>query len=57
LSFAFTNNGKGIAISWWDNEVATAGVDYQANNQNATLLPIPPQGYFGLSPDEYPMYF
>jgi hypothetical protein len=55
--FAFTNGGKGISISWWGNKVATAGVDYQTYNQNATLLPIPQQGYFGLSPDEYPMAF
>ena len=55
--FAFTNGGKGISIDWWGNSVATAGVDYQSYNQNATLLPIPDVGYFGVPPEEYPMSF
>ena len=54
LVFAFSNGGKGISINWWGNNVATQGQDYLSYTQNATLLPIPEVGYFGLSPDQYP---
>ncbi|KAK8090489.1 OPT-domain-containing protein [Apiospora hydei] len=30
------------------------GVDYQLYNNNASMYPVPAQGYFGLSPEEYP---
>ncbi|KAH8816600.1 oligopeptide transporter 2 [Xylogone sp. PMI_703] len=49
--------GKSITLDWWGNTVATAGVDYASYNQKAALYPIPEKGYFGLSPDEYPMKF
>ncbi|KAK6859679.1 OPT family small oligopeptide transporter [Apiospora arundinis] len=54
FSFAFTNTD---IPPWWGNDVTTAGVDYLAYNQNATLLPVPAQGYFGPPPDQYPMKF
>ena len=57
LIFGFSNNSEGITIDWWGNTVGYAGVDYRSYNQNATLLPIPDVGYFGLSPEEYPMDF
>ncbi|CAJ2514139.1 Uu.00g022580.m01.CDS01 [Anthostomella pinea] len=53
FAFAFT----GIELTWWGNTVSKAGVDYQAYNQNATLLTLPASGYFGPSPDQYPMKF
>ncbi|KAK8132393.1 OPT-domain-containing protein [Apiospora kogelbergensis] len=53
FSFAFTNTD---IPPWWGNEVTTAGVDYLAYNQNATLLPVPAQGFFGPPPDQYPMH-
>ena len=46
-----------VTINWWGNTVSTAGVDYLSYNQNASLLPIPDVGYFGLPPDMYPMDF
>ena len=52
-SFAF--NFTGATIDWWGNSVGTAGLDYQAYNQNSTLLPLPEKGYFGLEPEDYPM--
>ncbi|KAK8116350.1 hypothetical protein PG984_012852 [Apiospora sp. TS-2023a] len=54
FSLAFTNTE---ILPWWGNEVTTAGVDYLAYNQNASLLPVPAQGFFGPSPDQYPMKF
>jgi hypothetical protein len=54
LIFAFSNNGEGIRLSWWGNNVATQGYDYQAYVQNATLLPIPEQGFFGLAKEDWP---
>jgi OPT family small oligopeptide transporter len=53
FAFAFT----GITISWWGNNVSQQGLDYQSYNQNSTLLPLPPDGYFGLAPADYPMQF
>lgn len=44
-------------FKWWGNTVSQAGVDWQLWNGNASLLPIPDKGYFGLSPDRYPMDF
>ena len=49
--------GANVSIKWWGNTVATAGVDFASYNQNASLLPIPDVGYFGLSPEQYPMDF
>ncbi|KAK8075563.1 hypothetical protein PG997_010226 [Apiospora hydei] len=54
FSFAFTDTE---IPPWWGNEVTTAGVDYLAYNQNASLLAVPAQGYFGPPPDQYPMKF
>ncbi|KAH9904900.1 oligopeptide transporter 2 [Xylariomycetidae sp. FL2044] len=54
FAFAFTNTDF---PSWWGNGVTTAGIDYVAYNQNATLLPVPPQGFFGPPPSKYPMNF
>jgi OPT oligopeptide transporter protein len=56
LAFAFSTQA-GVSLTWWGNTVATAGVDFQSYNQNATLLPIPDVGYFGPSPENYPMKF
>lgn len=52
LSFAVQ-----VTINWWGNTVATAGVDFKSYNQNATLLPLPESGYFGIAPEDYPMHF
>ena len=57
LIFAFSNNENGIKIVWWGNTVSTAGVDYRAYNQNASLIPIPKNGTFGLEPAYYPRHF
>lgn len=51
FAFDFPN----VSLSWWGNNVEQAGVDYLAYNQNATLLPIPQKGYFGISPEQYPL--
>lgn len=53
FSLSFT----GVELSWWGNTVSTAGVDFRAYNQNASLLPLPDAGYFGPSPGQYPMNF
>lgn len=53
LAFAFL--AKSVSINWWGNSVSTQGADYRAYNQNGTLLPIPDVGYFGPSPENYPM--
>jgi OPT family small oligopeptide transporter len=53
FAFAFT----GITLSWWGNNVSQQGVDFQSYNQNSTLLPLPPDGYFGVAPADYPMKF
>ncbi|KAK7738441.1 oligopeptide transporter 6 [Diatrype stigma] len=53
----FALSFPGIEVDWWGNSVSTAGLDYQAYNQNATLLSVPKGGYFGPSPDDYPMKF
>ena len=57
LIFAMGNHGHGYSIKWWGNTISTAGVDFKAYNQKASLLPIPDVGYFGLAPDQYPMAF
>ena len=49
--------GANVVITWWGNTVSQAGVDYKSYNQNATLLPIPDVGYFGVPPEQYPMHF
>jgi hypothetical protein len=54
LVFSF-GAGKNTSFKWWGNEVATQGVDYQLYNNNASLLPLPASGYFGLSPEQYPL--
>lgn len=46
-----------IDLAWWGNTVSQAGVDWQLWQGNASLLPIPAEGYFGLPPDRYPMNF
>jgi OPT family small oligopeptide transporter len=53
FAFAFT----GASLNWWGNNVAQQGLDFQSYNQNSSLLPIPPDGYFGLAPAEFPMKF
>lgn len=53
----FTLSFAGVEINWWGNTVSTAGVDYQAYNQNATLLSVSRGFYFGPPPEEYPMRF
>jgi len=53
MTLAF-NFGREVTLDWWGNNVAQVGVDFMAYNQNATLLPIPEVGYFGLPPDKYP---
>ncbi|PVH72848.1 oligopeptide transporter 2 [Cadophora sp. DSE1049] len=54
LVFSF-GVGKNSNFSWWGNDVALQGVDYQLYNNNASLLPLPESGYFGLDPDHYPL--
>ena len=56
-TLAFSFGSSSIAINWWGNTVATAGLDYELYQNTAALLPVPKQGYFGLSPNEYPMHF
>ncbi|KAL2212753.1 oligopeptide transporter 2 [Sarocladium strictum] len=56
-TFALDFTGVGGNLNWWGISVTTAGVDFRAYNQNATLYPIPDSGYFGPSPDQYPMNF
>ncbi len=54
LVFSF-GAGQNVSFNWWGNEVGTAGLDYQLYNNNASLLPLPKSGFFGLSPDQYPL--
>lgn len=54
LVFSF-GAGRNTSLSWWGNNVAQQGVDYQLYNNNASVLPLPPSGYFGLAPDQYPL--
>ena len=54
LVFSF-GVGKNSNFSWWGNDVALQGVDYQLYNNNASLLPVPKIGYFGLDPEHYPL--
>ncbi|KAI0475209.1 oligopeptide transporter 2 [Xylariaceae sp. FL0804] len=54
LVFSF-GAGRNADLGWWGNNVATKGVDYQLYNNNASLLPLPSQGYFGLAPEDYPL--
>lgn len=56
LVFDFAANGK-ADIRWWGNSVSQAGVDWQLWKGNASLLPVPASGRFGLPPDRYPMDF
>ncbi|KAL8419048.1 hypothetical protein RB594_002305 [Gaeumannomyces avenae] len=53
LVFSF-GAGKGVEWSWWGNDVARQGVDFQLYNNKASLMPLPESGFFGLAPDEYP---
>lgn len=55
LVFSFGAGRSYAGFNWWGNTVASAGVDYQLYNNNASLYPIPEVGYFGLSPEEYPL--
>lgn len=54
LAFSF-GAGKNTSFNWWGNEVLQDGIDYQLYNNNASLLPLPASGYFGLAPDQYPL--
>ena len=54
LVFSF-GAGKNTSFKWWGNDVSLKGVDYQLYNNNASLLPLPANGYFGLPPDQYPL--
>lgn len=53
LVFGF-GAGKDAELSWWGNDVSTAGVDYQLYNNNASLKKLPSSGYFGLEASQYP---
>lgn len=50
----FALSWSGISLKWWGNSVATQGLDFASYNQEAPLLPIPSQGYFGPAPGHYP---
>jgi OPT family small oligopeptide transporter len=50
----FALNWNGYTLSWWGNNVATAGIDYAIYNKNVALLPIPKKGYFGPAPGHFP---
>ncbi|KAK7226941.1 hypothetical protein V2G26_014944 [Clonostachys chloroleuca] len=52
LVFGF-GAGQGVDFSWWGNNVAREGMDFQLYNNNATLYAIPKDG-FGLLKDQYP---
>lgn len=54
LVFSF-GVGQYADFSWWGNDVSQQGADWQLYNNNASILPLPESGYFGLSPDEYPL--
>ncbi|KXJ93663.1 oligopeptide transporter 2 [Microdochium bolleyi] len=54
LVFSF-GVGQGHEFAWWGNTVPREGVDYQLYNNNASLMSIPEEGFFGLRPEEYPM--
>jgi hypothetical protein len=54
LVFSF-GAGKNVSFHWWGNDVAQRGVDWQLYNNNASLIPLPASGYFGLAPDQYPL--
>ncbi|RDW72238.1 oligopeptide transporter 2 [Coleophoma crateriformis] len=54
LVFSF-GAGKNASLNWWGNSVLTAGVDYELYNNEVALQAIPEVGYFGLSPDQFPL--
>ncbi|KAH9894500.1 oligopeptide transporter 2 [Xylariomycetidae sp. FL2044] len=55
LVFSF-GAGAGVTVfDWWGNLVPHNGVDYQLYNNNASLYPIPDNGFFGLAPEQYPL--
>ncbi|KAH8647651.1 oligopeptide transporter 2 [Xylariales sp. PMI_506] len=54
LVFSF-GAGKNTSFKWWGNTVAQEGIDYKLYNNDASLLPLPDAGYFGLSPEQYPL--
>jgi ABC-type phosphate/phosphonate transport system permease subunit len=54
LVFSF-GAGKNVSFHWWGNDVARRGIDWQLYNNNASLIPLPASGYFGLAPDQYPL--
>jgi OPT family small oligopeptide transporter len=56
-TFALDFQSNSVSLNWWGNTVSTAGVDFNSYNQNATLLPIPKSGYFGLAPENFPLKF
>ncbi|KAH7309857.1 oligopeptide transporter 2 [Stachybotrys elegans] len=47
--------GQGADFAWWGNNVPREGVDNQLYNNNASLYPLPEEGFFGLRPEEYPL--
>lgn len=56
-TFAFQFQDEPISLDWWGNHVSEGGLDWQSYNQNSSLLPVPDKGYFGPSPENYPMHF
>jgi OPT family small oligopeptide transporter len=53
LVFSF-GAGQGVEFTWWGNSVAREGVDFQLYNNNASLLVLPEDGFFGLRREDYP---
>jgi OPT family small oligopeptide transporter len=56
LVFSF-GVGQDVSPSdwWWGNKVARDGTDFLLYNNAASLKPLPEEGYFGLSPEQYPL--
>lgn len=54
LVFSF-GAGQGVEFKWWGNDVAREGIDFQLYNNNASLLPLPGDGFFGLRREDYPV--
>ncbi|KAK2593332.1 hypothetical protein QQS21_008975 [Conoideocrella luteorostrata] len=54
LIFSF-GAGKDVNMDWWGNGISQRGADWQLYNNNASLLPLPATGYFGLAPNDYPL--
>ncbi|KAB5585198.1 oligopeptide transporter 2 [Coniochaeta sp. 2T2.1] len=54
LVFSF-GAGKHTTFHWWGNDVPQNGVDWKLYNNNASVKALPESGYFGLSPEDYPL--